>query len=158
MLPVPARTERRRYVTCPASAGMERTRLVPSVGIVACLAVVFGLAVPYGLVGEPSAVGAYYASGAFNPLFAGLFALVGALAFAAGREGRSDPALMAGATLVVGLFVVLLVVAWALTVPVDLVLSLGTNTLVEYHRHALVGAALSVPSAAGWYARTLGLV
>ena len=136
---------------------MERTRFVPSVGIVACLAVVFGLAVPYGLVNEPSAVGTYYVRGAFNPLFAGLFALVGALAFAAGREERSDPALMAGVTLVVGLFVVLLVAAWAVSVPRDLVLSLTRNALLEYHRYAMVVVALAVPGAAGWYARVLAI-
>jgi hypothetical protein len=136
---------------------MEVARLAPTVGIAACLAVLAGFVVPYLFV-DPAAVGTYYAAGAFNALFGGLFALVGTLVFAAGRQDRTDPALAAGAALVVGLFLVGLLAVWAASVPVSLVLGLGTNTLAEYHRWILVAVALAVPAAAGWYARGLGIV
>ena len=117
----------------PAGSDMEVARLAPTVGIAACLAVLAGLVVPY-LFLDPGAVGTYYAAGAINPLFGGLFALV------------------------VGLFLVGLLAVWAASVPVSLVLGLGTNTLVEYHRWLLVVVALAVPGAAGWYVRGLGIV
>lgn len=137
---------------------MEAVRLAPTVGIVACLAVLAGLAAPYLLVSDPGAVGTYYGIGPFNPLFAGLFALVGLVVFAAGRQDRTDPALAAGAALVLGLFGAAMTVAWAASVPGALVFQLGENTLVEYHRAVLVVVTLAVPAAAGWYARALGVV
>jgi len=142
----------------PADPGMEAVRLAPTAGVVACLAVLAGLAAPYLLVTDPGAVGVYYAAGAFNPLFAGLFALVGLVVFAAGRQDRTDPSLAAGTALVLGLFGAGLTLVWAASVPVSVVFQLGTNALLEYHRVALVLLALAVPGAAGWYARALGVV
>jgi len=137
---------------------MEAARLAPTLGIVACLAVLAGLAAPFLLVSDPGAVATYYGIGSLNPLFAGLFALVGVVVFAAGRQGRADPALAAGAGLVLGLFGAAVAVIWAASVPLALVFQLGTDTLIEYHRIALAAVALIVPAAAGWYARALGVV
>ncbi|WP_255150535.1 DUF7548 family protein [Halorarius halobius] len=141
---------------------MDDVRAAPTAGIVGCLLVLAVLAVPYLLV-DAGGVGAYYAAGAISPLVAGLFALVGVIVFAAGREQRSDPPLVAGAGLVFGAFVFLICVLWAVTVPGGLVLQLGEvsgfgATVLELHRWVLALVSVTVPVAAGWYARALGLV
>lgn len=137
---------------------MQQARLAPLVGIVAAIAVLVGLAVPYLLVPEASAVGVYYGGGAITPLIAGLFAVLSIVVFAAGREERTDPAMAAGATLVMGAFAFVVALAWALTVPIDVVTGMGTAQVIEYHRFALVLVALGMPLAAAWFARTLRLL
>lgn len=136
---------------------MEATRLAPTVGIVASLAVIVVLAAPFALVEQPSAVGTYYAGGDVNPLVVGVFGLVAVIVFAAGREERSSPPLVAGATLVLGAFMVVLAALWALSVPESLVTQLSTATILQYHRGALVATSAVVPLSAGWYARSLGV-
>lgn len=131
---------------------MNARRLAPTVGIVGCLAALGALLVPYLLAESASGVGGYYSSGAVNPLVAGLFALVAVIVFAAGQKGRTDPELAAGVTLAFGVFMVLVSVAWALTVRIDAV-QLSAN-----HRWLVVATALLVPVSAGWYARSLGLL
>ncbi|WP_136686691.1 DUF7548 family protein [Halorhabdus amylolytica] len=124
---------------------MDRTRLAPTVGILACLAFLGVLAVP---LGSPSA-GLYYASGALNPLIGGLLALVTVIVFAAGRQRRTDPSLAAGVALAFGLVITVTVIAWASTARTDVL----SNT--QYHRYALAGTAAAVPIVAAWYAREL---
>lgn len=136
---------------------MDARTLAPTAGAVACVLVVVVLALPY-LAVDPGAVATYYASGAITPLAAGLLAAVGAIVLAAGRQGRSDPSLTAGAALTLGLFVAAISVVWALTVPRSVVTQLSTLALLSYHRFALAAVALVVPASAGWYARTLGLL
>jgi hypothetical protein len=131
---------------------MNDLRLAPTVGIVASLAVLAALAAPYVLAESAADVGLYYGSGALNPLLGGLFALVVLIVFAAGREGRTDPELAAGAALALGLFTLLIVVAWALTVRVD-VLVIATG-----HRWAVVAVAALLPASALWFARALNLL
>ena len=109
---------------------MEQLRLAPTVGIVASLAVLGVLAAPYALVEQGSAVGAYFAAGSINPLVVGLFATVAIIVFAAGREGRSPPDLVAGATLVLGLFMAALATVWAVTVPQSMVTQLSTSDVL----------------------------
>lgn len=140
---------------------MDRTRLAPTVGIAACLVFVAVLLVPFVLVSTPGAVTTYYSVGLVNPLFAGLFALVGIIVFAAGREERSDPALTAGAALVFGVFIVLVCLLWLAGGPSEVVLSLDEGEIVEalqYHPYAVTLASLLVPAAAAWYVRALGLL
>lgn len=136
---------------------MDDVRLAPMVGIIACVSVMLVLAVPYVLL-SPGSAGTYYATGAFNPLFAALFALVCVVIFAAGRSQRSDPALAAGVCLVFGLFIAGFAIVWAVTVPERLVFSYPTDAAFEYHRHVLVLAALAVPISATWYTRALKLI
>lgn len=135
---------------------MEQSRLAPLVGIVGCVLVLVLIAVPYGLV--ETAVGTYYGTGAINPLVAALFALLSVIVLAAGREARTDPGLAAGVGLTFGAFIVVVALAWALTVPEDVVLGMSENTLIEYHRWALVAVGLPVPVASVWWARTLDLL
>ncbi|MFB6207080.1 MAG: hypothetical protein ABEJ05_11210 [Haloglomus sp.] len=134
---------------------MNPRKAAPTVGIVGCLLVLAVLAWPY--LQEPTAVVAtYYASGAVTPLAAGLLAFVGIIVFAAGREERSDPALVAGAALVFGLFVLVINLTFALSARVD-VLG-GSSALLTYQRWLLAVVGLVPVVGAGWYARTLGLV
>lgn len=136
---------------------MDDVRLAPMVGIITCVSVMLVLAVPYVLL-SPGAVSTYYATGAFNPLFAGLFALVCVVIFAAGRSQRSDPALAAGVCLVFGLFIAGFTTVWAVTVPESLVFSYPTNAAFEYHRYVLVLVSLAIPISAAWYTRSLKLI
>jgi hypothetical protein len=97
-------------------------------------------------------VGAYYGSGVVNPLVGGLLALVTIIVFAAGREGRSEPDFAAGAALMFGLFVFVILLAWGMTARIDAVVLSGN------HRWVTAGLALVAPVGAVWYARSLGLV
>jgi hypothetical protein len=131
---------------------MDDLRIAPLVGIAGCLAVLLALGVPYVLVEEAGGVGLYYGSGAINPLLAGLFAAITLIALAAGREGRSDPALSAGVALVLGVFIAIIAIAWALTARVDVV------AIDTAHRWIVAGASVFVPAGSAWFARALGLV
>ena len=137
---------------------MDDLRLAPTVGIVGCVLYLLVLAVPYGLVETASAVGAYYSSGALSPLLPGVFALVCIIVLAAGREGRSDPGVAAGASIGIGVFIVALSVFWAVTVPESLVLGLTESTLMEHHRWGVVIVGLLIPLGGTWFARALDLL
>lgn len=137
---------------------MDQLRLAPTVGIVGCLVYLGSLAMPYLLVESPGAVGAYYDAGAVTPLIPAVLALVGIIVVAAGREGRSDPGLAAGAGIVLGLFIVGLTFLWALTVPESLVLGLTERTVMQYHRWVAVAVAVPVPLSSLWFARALDLL
>lgn len=136
---------------------MDDVRLAPTVGIAACVAVMIVLAIPFLLLPSASA-STYYGAGVFNPLFAGVFALVCVIVFAAGRTERSDPALAAGVSLVFGLFILGFTLAWGTTVPREVVLSFPTDASFQYHRYVLILAALAIPLSATWYTRALKLI
>ena len=136
---------------------MNGLRTGPTVGIVGCIAYLLVLVVPYLIIETTSAVGAYYGAGALSPAIAGVFALLAIILLAAGREGRTDPSVAAGAALVMGVFIVGLSLLWATTVPESLVLGLTESTLIEQHRWAVVAAALPIPLGAVWFAVGLDL-
>lgn len=136
---------------------MEKVRLAPLVGILAAILTILLLVGPYLLVQTPGAIGTYYRSGAITPFVTGLFAVLSILVLAAGREERTDPAMAAGATLVMGTFGFLAAILWAITVPIDVVTQMSTDEIIAYHRWALVIAALGIPLSAGWFARTMRL-
>lgn len=137
---------------------MDDLRLAPTVGIVGSVLYLAALAVPYALVETASAVGAYYQSGILSPVVPGVFALVCIIVLAAGREGRSDPSIAAGAGIGMGVFIVVLSAAWAVTVPRSLVLGLTESTLMEYHRWVVVLAGCLIPIGGAWFARALDLL
>ncbi|MDS0282872.1 DUF7548 family protein [Haloarcula onubensis] len=137
---------------------MNGLRTGPTVGIVGCVAYLVVLVAPYLVVETTSAVGAYYGAGALSPAIAAVFALLAIIVLAAGREGRTDPSLAAGAGLVLGVFIVGLSLLWATTVPTSLVLGLTESTLIEQHRWALVAAAVPIPLGAAWFAVGLDLL
>jgi len=129
---------------------MEQVRLAPLVGIAGCLGVLGALAYPYAVGGV--GVSAYYASGPVNPLVAGLLAVVAIIVFAAGRQGRTDPGFAAGAGLVFGLAIVLVLLAWGTTARVDAV------EITQWHRWITVAVAGLVPVGGVWFARSLHLL
>jgi len=131
---------------------MDTLRLAPTVGIVGCLAVLAALGVPYLLADSAANVGIYYDTGTINPLLTGLFALVGIIVFAAGREGRTDPDLAAGVMLALGVVMTVVSLAWALTARIDVV------AIQANHRWALVAVSVIVPASAAWFARELGVL
>lgn len=134
---------------------MDGTRAAPTLGVIACLALLAVLALPYGVASVP-AVNAYYAAGTLPAIATGLFGLVGVIVFGAGRQGRSDPALTAGAALVLGAFAFVTAAVWAVTVRPDV---LGANTAAfADHRWAVAAVAALYPAAATWYVRALGVV
>lgn len=141
---------------------MDAARAASTAAIVACLAVLALLFAPYLLFDQASAVTAYYNAGLGTPFATLLLAVVGVIVFAAGREERSDPALVAGAGLVFGLFVFATAGAWAVTVPGSVAVQLGdvgrATTFVEYHRYLVTLAAAGVFFAGAWYARALRLL
>lgn len=137
---------------------MNGLRTGPTVGIVGCVAYLLALVVPYLIVETTSAVGAYYGAGALSPAIAAVLALLAIIVLAAGREGRTDPSLAAGASLVLGVFVVGVSLLWATTVPTSLVLGLTESTLIEQHRWAVVAAGVPIPLGAAWFATALDLL
>ena len=131
---------------------MENLRVAPLVGIVASFGFLVALGAPYVLTDSAAGVSAYYASGAINPLLAGLFALITIIVFAAGREGRTDPELAAGVALALGVFITIIALAWALTVRVDAV------AIETSHRWIVTAVAGVVPVSAAWFGRALGVL
>lgn len=129
---------------------MEPARAAPLAGIGACLALVAALAYPFAVA--DAGVWAYYASGVVNPLVGGLLALVAVVVFAAGREDRTDPSFAAGVALVFGVFVGIIVFAWAFTARVD------AAAVAASHRWLVVAFGVAIPAAGLWYARALHLV
>ncbi|MFB6232919.1 MAG: hypothetical protein ABEH61_01540 [Haloarculaceae archaeon] len=129
---------------------MEQARVAPVVGVAGSLGVLGALAYPY-LVSDVG-VGAYYGSGPVNPLVAGMLACLAIIVLAAGRQGRTDPGFAAGAGLVFGLFVVLILLSWGTAARIDAV------ALSQYHRWGTVAVALLIPAGSLWFARTLALV
>lgn len=126
---------------------MDRTRLAPAVGILANVAFLAALSFPFGA----GAVSVYYSSGALNPLIGGLFALVAMIVLAAGREARTDPVVAAGVTLALGILIAGITAVWLATARTDAI------SITWLHRYALAGTAVSIPTAATWYAYELGI-
>jgi len=129
---------------------MDDVNLAPLVGIAGCLGVIAALLYPY--LAADGGVGFYYGSGVVNPLVVGLLALVTIIVLAAGREGRTDPVLAAGAGIVFGLFMFVLALAWGLTARVDAV------ALTQLHRWSVPAVAALVLVGSLWYSRALGVL
>jgi hypothetical protein len=125
----------------------------PMAGVVASLAVLAVVVVPYFLIPARD-VGIYYGAPTFVPihLVIGLFATVAIVIFAAGRNGRTDPPTAAGATLVLGGFMALLVLWWAIAVG-DLVGSFDVSASFDYHRWLLLAATVAVAGSGWWFTR-----
>lgn len=139
---------------------MATVRTPPTAGIVASAVTVLVVFVPFVLLtsSEIQGLQTYYSYGVVGPWAVALLGLLSIVAFAAGREERSDPVTIAGATLVFGLAAAAIALIWALSVPEALVQQIGTAAWLAYHRWLLVGAAAAAFASAAWYAQALGLV
>lgn len=139
---------------------MDDERVAPMAGLLSCLLAVIAVLAPYVAVPEQEVgvVGQYYGLGVVSPLAIGLLALVGAIAFAAGLEERSDPTLVAGLMLGIGAFSLFVAVQWVLAVPPTVGQSAGTADFLGTHRWSIPATAGLIAATAIWYARALGLV
>lgn len=138
---------------------MDHRRTAPAAGAIVCLLVAVLVAIPYAaLTGRPAqGLATYYAVGLVSPPIVGGLGLIGAIVFAAGREERSDPSLVAGVMLVVGVVMALGTLQWAFGPAPGIAGGLGEVAWLETHRLLLVLASIPVPACAGWYARALGV-
>ncbi len=132
----------------------------PTVGIAAAIGYLLVVFLPYVLLSSSEVAGleVYYSFGIAGPQLLSLLALVAVVLFAAGRQNRTDPVIICGITLVVGIVLTLLVLGWAIAVPEDVVGSLGTADWLEYHRWLAVVFAALIAASATWYVRALSLI
>ncbi len=135
-------------------------RTVAALGVLASLAAIGAVAAPYVLLpsAEASGLSTYARYGVVGPWGVVLFALVTTVAFAAGRQRRTDPATAAGATVAVGLVAALVAVEWALAVDPDVVASITTTEWLSVHRWVVAGLTAAIPAVGFAYARVLDLV
>jgi hypothetical protein len=132
---------------------MDLQRAASAAGIVACLLLVVVGFAPAVLV-EAAGVGAYYASGPVGLTAVGFLALVGVIVFLSGRQGRADPATVAGVTVVLGVALAGLSALWAVSIDPTLLFSFPSQyAWLATHRWAVPAVALAVPVAAAVYAR-----
>lgn len=130
----------------------------PTLGIVAAAGYVAVALAPYLLLDpEPGILEFYYSFGLAGPPLLSLFAVVAVVMFAAGRQGRTEPDLIAGLTLVLGLVLAVITFHWAISVPETVVAEVTDATWFEYQRWIVAGIAVLVPLASAWYARALEL-
>ncbi|MDL5360377.1 hypothetical protein [Halalkalicoccus sp. NIPERK01] len=139
---------------------MDLTRRAPQLGIAACLAVIAVVIAPYVALPADAATGLaiYYDAGVFGPRLIGVFAAVAVVVFGAGLGGRSDPATVAGAALVIGLFMALMALVWVVSLSPEAVTGITTQDWLAYHRWLLLACSALAALAAALYARALGLL
>jgi len=138
---------------------MNGLRQAPTLGILGALATGVVVLVPYVAVSgqDAGALGLYYGSGVVGPNVIGLFASISLVAFAAGRQGRTEPDTIAGATLVLGLVTTVAALAWALTADAEIAQSTSATWLPTL-RWVLVATSAVLPASALWYADALGVL
>lgn len=137
---------------------MDLTRRAPQLGIAACLAVVCVVIAPYVALPEDAATGLalYYDAGVFGPVLIGVFAAVAIVVLGAGLGGRSDPVTVAGAALVICLFMTLMSIGWVVSLTPEAVTGITTQDWLAYHRWLVLAFSALSAVAAGLYARALG--
>lgn len=133
---------------------MDVDGVAAGTGIVAAAATAALAAAPYLLL-DPTAVGAYVTAGPGGLRLIALFGLVAVVVLAAGAAGRSDPAQMAGAAVVLGAFTAGVAWWWALSLSPSLIGGLTEYALFEYHRWAVATVATGSLLAAAAYARAV---
>ncbi|KYH25735.1 hypothetical protein HAPAU_24130 [Halalkalicoccus paucihalophilus] len=139
---------------------MNLTRRAPQLGIAACLAVLVVIIAPYVLLPQSAGTGLalYYDAGFFGPQLVGVFAAVGIVVLGAGLGERSDPVTVAGAALVIGLFMTLMSVEWVVAVSPEDITGITTQDWLAYHRWLVLACSALSAVAAGLYARALGVL
>lgn len=133
---------------------MERDRLAGGLGIAAAAATVLLVVLPYAVL-DLTAVGPYYAAGPGGLAVITTFPLLAIVALAAGVADRQDPALMAGAALVLAAVAAGFAWWWALSVSPSLVGGLTDLAAFAYHRWGLALAATVLLLASAAYARVV---
>lgn len=139
---------------------MDEEWTAATLGIVAFVLTGGAVVAPYLLLpaDQLDGVAAYYGVGAVSPLLVGVLGLLGAIVFAAGREDRSDPDLVAGITLVIGVFSLVVGLQWALSFYPVTGASTATLEFMSDHRWTVPAGGALEALAAYWYAGARGLV
>jgi hypothetical protein len=134
---------------------MDLLRTAPTVGIVASLLLLLVGFVPAVIV-EANGVGAYYASGPVGLPAVGFLALLAVVVFLSGRQGRTDPATVAGFTVVLGVAVTLLAVLWAVSIDPTVLFSFPAEyAWLAWHRWAVPVVAAGVLVGGALYSRAV---
>lgn len=139
---------------------MVDVRTPTTVGAGAAILYAVGTVVPY-VAGEipPGARQTYYAEiGPVGPPYVAVLALVAFIVFAAGREGRAAPDLVAGVGIAIGVVVTSLTAMWAFGGAASVVGSLSTAAWLEYHRWVLLASAFGVFASAAWLGHEIGVL
>ncbi|MFC4406218.1 DUF7548 family protein [Haloarchaeobius iranensis] len=139
---------------------MVDVRTPPTVGIAAGIGFVIAVFAPYVALSSSgvAALETYYGYGLVAPTYLTLFALVGIVVLAAGREARTAPDLAAGVALVIGFAATLLTLLWATGVEESVVSSIGTETWLAYHRWVVLALGVVFTGTSVWYADVLGVL
>ena len=132
---------------------MQRTAIALRFGVLASLLLLGLLALPYAMF-DAASVQVYYSVGPLSPLVVALFAGVAFVALGSAAAGRSDPAVVAGLALVIGLGSLGITLPWALDAA-GVAGGLPTSAAFDYHRFA-VAAAAGLLTLAGAFASPLG--
>ncbi|GKZ13541.1 hypothetical protein HAL_14220 [Haladaptatus sp. T7] len=134
--------------------GMHMSKALKA-GMVSCLVVVALVSLPY-FVAPATAVSVYYDTIPVPvELLDVLLSLVAFIAFGSALRGRSDPATVAGVTLVLGGFLAGITLWWAVVTPASTLVEAARMDALNGYRWVIFLATLAVPTSAGWYARTV---
>jgi hypothetical protein len=136
---------------------MDTETAAPTVGAVASLLLAVVVFAPAVAVTEPNVgLAEYYAAGPVGVSVVGFLGLLSVVVFLAGKQGRTDPATIAGLTLVMGVAMLAFALTWALSLDPTLVFSFPQQyAWIENHRWVVVTVAAIVPMAAAAYARAV---
>ncbi|SFR45703.1 DUF7548 family protein [Halogeometricum limi] len=134
---------------------MANDTVAPSVGAVASLLLAVVVFAPALLISTPDVgVADYYASGPIGVSVVGFLALLGIVVFLAGKQERTEPATVAGLTLVLGVSMFAFSLTWAFGIDETLLFSFPAEySWIATHRWAVIILAAIVPVAAAGYAR-----
>ncbi|MDS0293271.1 DUF7548 family protein [Halogeometricum luteum] len=134
---------------------MANDTVAPTAGAVASLLLAVVVFAPALLVSAGSGLVAdYYASGPAGVSVVGFLGLLSVVVFLAGAQERTEPATVAGLTLVLGVAMLALALLWALSVDQTLLFSFPAEyAWIENHRWAVVAVCAVIPVAASAYAR-----
>ena len=137
---------------------MDVDSLAPRAGAIACLLLAGVVFVPALIVSAPgNAVAAYYAAGPFGVSLVGVLALVTVVVFLAGAQERSDPQVIAGVAVVVGVAMVLFSILWAISIDPTVLFSFPSEfAWIQSHRWVVVvGSGVAALAAGGYAVSTL---
>jgi hypothetical protein len=134
---------------------MPNDTVAPTVGTVASLLLAVVVFAPALLITETQVgVADYYAAGPIGVSVVGFLGFVGVVVFLAGVQERTEPATVAGLTLVLGVAMFAFAAVWAFSIDTTLLFSFPAQyAWIENHRWAVLVLAAVVPVAAAGYAR-----
>ena len=132
---------------------LQAKDITVGIGVVACLAALAAMGAPYVLISEPgTGLPIYYGAGPLGAGAVAFLAVIQPIVLLSGTRGRADPATAAGVAVVVGFAMLGIVLAWAFSVPDELVLSFPAAWM-GWHRWTVVLIVVVVAAANGGYAR-----